>query len=231
MAWPSALLTALAVILLSVWTAVDSLSWTREEVNKDTGESVGRCDCDGFVAFGIPLVLLMLVPSILTLIMTWKTKDIDDVYCESYWIFIMIVVQLEVLLFSLPMVSVLRNVSSTDATFVGLAILIWTFPMSTLLLIVGPKALAFYRAKRGLDDKRRRKRGEKIPNGVRVSGLTAEATPPQLSDRTICRNQPASTVQRRQTLASVPVPTKFTGQSQTDQESRVSSTERVEESV
>lgn len=213
--------------MLSVWTAVDGLTWTREELNEDTGESIGRCDCDSLLAFGVPLVLLMLIPSILTLIMTWKTKDIDDVYCESYWIFVMIVVQLEVIVFALPMVSVLRSVSSTDATFIGLAILIWTFPMSTLLLIIGQKALAFYRAKMGIDENRRRKRGEKIPFGVRVSGLTAEATPPKLSDRTVCHNQLSSTVQRRQTLASVPVTTKLLRQSLPDKEPR-SGTEQAE---
>jgi hypothetical protein len=111
----------------------------------------------------------MLLPSILTAVMAWKTKDIDGSYSESYWIFIMNLVQLEITLVAVPMIIVLRDVS-TDARYIGFILLVWTFPMSTLLLIFVPKFLAHYHATHGNGNVRRKsKRGE--VQGIRVSGL------------------------------------------------------------
>lgn len=150
------------------------MEWIRKEIDDVTGESIGTCDNDHFIAFIVPLVLLMLIPSLLTFVMSYKTKDVDDVYAESYWIFIMVLVQLEVTLFALPMVAILRNSSSNDAKSIGLTLLIWTFPMSTLVLIIGPKVGAFYRAKWGMSSETQGpKRGERASGGVRISGLNS----------------------------------------------------------
>jgi hypothetical protein len=168
-AWPSAILFIAAIAVLSLWTGLDSMTWKRVEIDSVTGESIGECQSDHFAGFIIPLVVLMLLPSLLTAVMAWKTKDIDGSYSESYWICIMNVVQLEIILVAVPMIIVLRDVS-TDARYIGFILLIWTFPMSTLLLIFVPKVVAHYEATHGSGDvQHKSKRGE--VQGIRVSGL------------------------------------------------------------
>jgi len=77
----------------------------------------------------------------------------------------MVLVQCEVILFSAPMFALLRDVS-TDGRYVGFVILIWTFPISTLGLLIGPKVGAFRRARRDVNPRPGRASG-----GVRVSGV------------------------------------------------------------
>jgi hypothetical protein len=95
-AWPSAILAVLALFVLSMWTGLDPFQWEREETNDVTGESIGQCQSDHMGSFLAPLVILMIIPTIMTGYMAWRTKDVDDVYSESSWIFTMIVVQVSV---------------------------------------------------------------------------------------------------------------------------------------
>jgi hypothetical protein len=83
-----------AVILLTCWTVLGDPGWTRE-VDQETGESFGQCYQDTsawFFATGF----LMLIPTVLSFIMSWKTKDVDDSFSEAWWIFALIFVQLQV---------------------------------------------------------------------------------------------------------------------------------------
>lgn len=73
-AWPAALLVLLAMILLIIMTVKAPLEWGREEIDKDTCETIGRCNSDWFGVFIWPLSLIMLVPTILTGLMAWKTQ-------------------------------------------------------------------------------------------------------------------------------------------------------------
>jgi len=84
----------------------------------------------------------------------------------------MALVQCEIILFAAPMFALLREVS-TDGRYLGYVFLMWTFPMSTLALIIGPKVVAFRRAQRGAPN-RLPKRGH--ASGVRVSGLTTSVS-------------------------------------------------------
>jgi hypothetical protein len=178
-AWPSAILFIAAIAVLSLWTGLDSMTWQRAEIDSVTGESIAQCQSDHLAAFMMPLVVLMLLPSLLTAVMAWKTKDIDGSYSESYWICIMNVVQLEIILVAVPMIIVLRDVS-TDARYIGFILVIWTFPMSTLLLIFVPKVVAHYEATHGNPVAERvSKRGE--VRGIRVSGLIEKIHLSQLS--------------------------------------------------
>jgi gamma-aminobutyric acid type B receptor len=171
--WPSLVLLFIALLILGLWTGLDPMQWVREETNKVTGESIGQCQSDDMVAFVIPLITVMLIPTVLTAYMAWCTKDVDEEFSETRWIFIMVLVQCEVILFAVPMIALLRDVS-TDGRYIGFVLLIWTFPMSTLLLIVGPKVLAFRRARAESSGGRRKQptRGRSLGE-VHVSGLTA----------------------------------------------------------
>jgi hypothetical protein len=70
------------------------------------------------------------------------------------------------------MIRLLRDVS-IDGRYIGFVLLIWTFPMSTLLLIIGPKVLAFRRAQAESSGGRRKQptRGRSL-GGVHLSGLS-----------------------------------------------------------
>ena len=167
-AWPSAILVAMALLVLGLWTGLDSLEWNRYEINPITGESIGECSSDNAAAYIISLGAIMLIPTLLTFYMAWKTKDVDDTFSESCWIFVMILIQLEVLLFAVPLIPLLRGVS-TNGRYIGYSLLIWTFSMSALLLIIGPKVIALCR---GDVVHRGPKRGTP-PGQVRVSGLSS----------------------------------------------------------
>ena len=67
----------------------------------------------------------------------------------------------------LPVVAILQNVS-TNGRYIGLCLLVWTFPMSTMGLIMGPKMFVVRRERLGLSSPE--KRGSRVP-GTRVSGL------------------------------------------------------------
>jgi hypothetical protein len=94
--WPFALMLISAVVVLSTWTGLDPLVWTREETNEDTGESIGRCDSENIAAFIAPLAIVIVIPMVLTGVMAWKTKDIDNAFSESTWVFALFVVQMQV---------------------------------------------------------------------------------------------------------------------------------------
>lgn len=95
-AWPAAMLMFAAVTILTVWQIVDPLRWVRVELDEATGESIGQCDSETMRYFIIPLATVMIIPSLLTCLMAWKTRDVDDRFSEHSWIFTLVVIQLQV---------------------------------------------------------------------------------------------------------------------------------------
>ena len=179
-AWPMALLVLAALIILCLWTIIDPLRHSREEINDITGESIARCEGDYTFAFVGPLVVIMLIPTVLTGIMAYRTKDVDDSYTESWWIFVMIVVQVEVTLVSVPLIILLNN-ESTDGSHLGFIFILSAFPMTTLALIFFPKMVAHRNAVRGVDACSHIKRGERGKG--RISGLDDPQATPVASKR------------------------------------------------
>jgi hypothetical protein len=171
-AWPSAILVAMALLVLGLWTGLDPLRWNRHEINIITGESIGECSSENSAAFIAPLAVIVMIPTLLTFYMALKTKDIDDAFSESRWIFVMVLIQLEVLLFAAPLIPLLRDVS-TDGRYVGYALIIWVFPMSALGLIIGPKMYAVHRK---VDHLASTRGSVGIAGRVRVSGGESSTT-------------------------------------------------------
>jgi len=201
--WPSALLFAAAVLILSLWTALDSLQWERTFIDDSTGESIGRCKSENIAAFVTPLVVIMIIPTCLTAYMAWKTRDVDDAYSESIWIFVLVLVQLEVILFAAPLIVILEDLSTTG-NYIGLVLISWTFPMSTLLLIMIPKYIAFYRAVHGIDHRDER-RGD-ATGGVRVTGMSDGTTNKSSQSGDVLRAAPDSTQVPHSSGMSSPAP-------------------------
>lgn len=174
--WPALFLVLAAVVLLAVFTSTGDFNWERIEIDDLTGESIGRCKGEHSLAFFLPGCLICLVPTVLTCVMAWKTSDVEDVYSESKWIFSLVLAQLQVkhvccfvgfigimlnswlnpLLFvqviivGAPVVAILQDVS-TNGRYIGLTLLVWTFPMSTMGLIMVPKMMMVRREARGFD--------------------------------------------------------------------------------
>jgi hypothetical protein len=168
--WPFAILGGAALLVLALWTGLDPLEWTRVEIDPWTGESIAYCQSPNTLAYAIPLGLLMFIPTVLTGVMAWKTKDVDSAYSDSYWIFTMILVQLELLVIGIPVVIILRTVSITGR-YIGFVLLLWVFPMSTLALILLPKFLAYRRDVLGVEVSVRT-RGSR--EAVRVTGIPSD---------------------------------------------------------
>jgi 7 transmembrane sweet-taste receptor of 3 GCPR len=179
-AGPMLALVLAALLILSLWTALDPLEWTRVEINEDTGESFGRCSQEHLKVFVPLLMIVVLIPTLLTLYMAWKTKDVDEAYSESKWIFALIILQLQIILFAVPIIALIRDVS-TDGRYLGLVVIFWTFPMSTLALIILPKVRAHWVAVHR-PQPQKSKRGESV--GVKISGLAGSQAPLRPSEST-----------------------------------------------
>lgn len=181
--WPTIILEGLALFVLSMWTGLDAFQWEREEVNEVTGESIGQCQSEHMGSFLTALVILMLIPTIMTGYMAYVTKDVDDVYSESQWIFTMIVVQTEVIFVAVPTLIILRDVS-TDGLFIILMFLVLTFPSSALGFIIVPKVFAYNEAIRSANNPSSRKssvRGN-AKGSVLVTGLRETPAPSYAND-------------------------------------------------
>ena len=172
-AWPMGILMVTVLVILSLWTIIDPLRWNRVEVNEFTGESIGKCETESGLVFVGPLIIVMLIPTVMTCCMAYKTKDVDDSYAESWWIFILIVVQIEVLIIAIPVIVIL-NEDSTDGTYLGFIFLLWSFPMTTLGLLFVPKMVSYRNALRGRETSPKYKRGEKGKS--RVTGVVISSS-------------------------------------------------------
>lgn len=95
-AWPSAMLMLAALTILTFWQVVDPLKWARVELDEVTGESIGQCDSVTMRYYIIVLAIVMIIPSLLTGLMAWKTRDVDTSYSEHAYIFTLVVIQLQV---------------------------------------------------------------------------------------------------------------------------------------
>ena len=172
--WPMVLLCTAAFAILTLWNIIDPLVWNRKEIDASTGESIGMCDSsDNVTVFLVPLALVLLIPSCLMGLMAFRTKDVDEAFSESKWIFILILVQFEVVLVAAPVAIRLSN-EEPNTRFLAFAGLTLSFPLTTLSFIFGPKILSFSRASRGHHSERPL-RGERSKS-VRVTGFAAGDT-------------------------------------------------------
>lgn len=167
-AGPAVALMVGAAVLLIAWTATSPLHWERQTIDMVTGESIGQCQSDAMNIFVPLLGAVVVIPVFLTCLMSWKTKDVDSAYSESSWIFTLIIVQLQVIMVSLPVTIILRDVS-TDGRYLGFSLLMWMFPMSSISLIIYPKIWAHFHAVRAGDASTRSRATTTASKGARSS--------------------------------------------------------------
>lgn len=169
---PVLILLGLALVILLVWTIVDPMKYIYITVDEERGEVLGTCESDHQTAFLFPLMIIMILPALMTEFMAWKTKDVDGVYSESYWIFIMILVQLEIVFFAIPVTIALNEVSA-EGQYLGFTIITWVFATSPLGLIIFPKFIAYRKAVAGIVDGPTRGGGT---GSVHVTGIASTVT-------------------------------------------------------
>mmetsp|Transcript_24308 Transcript_24308/g.57583 ORF Transcript_24308/g.57583 Transcript_24308/m.57583 type:complete len:1041 (+) Transcript_24308:187-3309(+) len=158
-----------AILVLLTWTIYDPLRWQRIVIDQNSLASYGQCQSQHSVAFLCTLAALMLLSILTAATMSWKTKDVDENFSEARWIFYAIFLQCQVLLIGIPILVILEE-TSADATYVGRLLLIWTVPVSTVLVIVWPKVhrLVF---------KRNRSSRNRLASGIiHISGITSSLT-------------------------------------------------------
>mmetsp|Transcript_10403 Transcript_10403/g.28745 ORF Transcript_10403/g.28745 Transcript_10403/m.28745 type:complete len:819 (-) Transcript_10403:813-3269(-) len=142
---PMITLIALTLILMALWTAISPLRWVRTTVNEVTGDSVGKCDSPYMGAFVIPLTVIATVPMIGTAFMAFKTRDVDEAFAESWWIFLMILCQLEAMLVAAPVAIILREQATGSTRYIVFVLLLMIVPLSTLSFMFMPKVITWYR--------------------------------------------------------------------------------------
>jgi hypothetical protein len=173
--WPTFLFLFLIALFLSIWSAIGGNLWKREIIDEDTSESIGFCHYEyksGYLL--IPGIFIMVIPTILVPIMAWVTKDVDTLYSESSWIFYGIFAQLQLIVLSIPVLVILLNVTSIGR-HVGMSLMLFGYSMSLLNIIMLPKYVALWKAKRGTRGSKTAKvstRGSSL--GVKLSGLSVD---------------------------------------------------------
>lgn len=132
------------VVILAVWTGTNPLRWERQMIDEDSEESYGRCESDGgSLEFVIPLAVLMFSSTALCLWMAYKCRDVDQHLTESSFIFHTVFLQIQTLIISIPVLSILDD-SSVDATFWMRSIAIFVVTSTALIFMIGIKVKRVY---------------------------------------------------------------------------------------
>jgi len=164
-----ALLVA-AILILMLWTILSPLEWKRVVLDPMSGESVGKCSGNFAPAFA--LFLICVIPCIATCFTAYRAKDIEDTYAESKWIFVLVLVQIQMVISAAPTVVLLgrENVSSS-ARYLGLTIFFYSYSMTTLTLVMVPKMVAHYNVVNGKNKSPVVRGGGNNKGVVHVTGL------------------------------------------------------------
>eukprot|EP00565_Helicotheca_tamesis_P008798 CAMPEP_0185733860 /NCGR_PEP_ID=MMETSP1171-20130828/20766_1 /TAXON_ID=374046 /ORGANISM="Helicotheca tamensis, Strain CCMP826" /LENGTH=378 /DNA_ID=CAMNT_0028403693 /DNA_START=69 /DNA_END=1202 /DNA_ORIENTATION=+ len=172
-----------AVVVLSLWTALDPWAWEREVIDEVTGETYGKCYSEHESAFFYPLCCLMVLSTLLALYMAYKAKDIPSDFSDAHWVFYAIFLSAQVWAVGLPVIGLLGD-ASADATYMARTMLLFTFSTSTVILIIGPKVFKVITDRRSKNGNVHRNKVKGITlsrGGTTVSGLTFTSSNPAAS--------------------------------------------------
>mmetsp|Transcript_22398 Transcript_22398/g.33502 ORF Transcript_22398/g.33502 Transcript_22398/m.33502 type:complete len:134 (+) Transcript_22398:66-467(+) len=95
---PFLVVLILSITVLIIWTAINPLAWVRMENKNDPLATSGKCKSVNFspLPFFITLMVMIVMVTISLLAILWQTKDIQDEFVESNWIFYGILAHLQV---------------------------------------------------------------------------------------------------------------------------------------
>jgi len=129
------------MVVLAVWTIQSPLRWDREVIDDYFGETLGMCNGEHWLAFAVPLIVIMISVTLLAGWLSWLTKDISDELSETKWIFYAIFTQFQVWLVGLPVLALVKLDISVNAAYLVSVLVIWTFSVSMVILIIGPRVV------------------------------------------------------------------------------------------
>lgn len=138
--WPLGIVLVMIVTLLTVWTAISPLTWNREMINEFPPETYGKCDSDNdwFGFFFLPLYIILMICTILTGFIVWKTKDISQDLSDTSTVFYLIVTQMQAWFVGLPILMAIGD-TSANSVYLGKILLAWVFAMAPLIIVLLPR--------------------------------------------------------------------------------------------
>ncbi|CAB9515323.1 Gamma-aminobutyric acid (GABA) B receptor [Seminavis robusta] len=131
--------------LVTAWTIVDPLTWTREDqgtnVDEEAGilteESVGKCSSDYMTAWLGSLLGFHLTIMIATNVLLWQLRTVSDRYQESKFITLASLFACEFLLLGIPILIAVGD--SSEARHIALVCIIGFTDLGVLLMVFLPK--------------------------------------------------------------------------------------------
>lgn len=145
--FPLAILSAVNVTLLTLWTILSPMRWERVKVDSfdDFGrsiESYGLCVTDGSMASNI-LLTLIIAANLLALVITnyqgFRTRNLPTAFDESFYVAVTNAMLLESLILGFPVFILVDDTPS--ASFIVKSILVSVICICILLPLFGPKHL------------------------------------------------------------------------------------------
>lgn len=173
---PLVIIIACSLLDLIVWQVIDPLVWSREVISGDAAlvETVGQCTSlvHGMLPFAVPLAFFTFLAVTTTAFLSWKLRDVQSELSESRWIFTGIFLHLQAWLVGAPVLYLTYGVSS-DASYLEVVVLTFTFATSHVALVIGPKILAVLRERYLSDVAGTSSRNISVLGGItHVSGFT-----------------------------------------------------------
>uniref|UniRef100_A0A7S2YHP6 G-protein coupled receptors family 3 profile domain-containing protein n=2 Tax=Entomoneis paludosa TaxID=265537 RepID=A0A7S2YHP6_9STRA len=166
---PMVALLSSAILVLILWTTLDPLHYQSKEIDKISGETVHSCIGESSEAYAVSVFGVNLIAMGMVTFMAFKTLDADGSRNETWWIMILLLIQVETVVLAAPIVVALSDQAKPNPQYIGYVLLILSLPSSTLYLLIFPKVLAHYR--RDKEGNHKRKRGQ-MGHG-QVTGLDA----------------------------------------------------------
>lgn len=129
--WPGVLILTIHMILFSFTTATSDYGYERKIIDEESGETIGLCT-NVELHLLVIIYIVEFIPPCLTVIISFKTIGVDDLYSEAKWVLLCVLVQLQVFFVGVPLVLILQEVDA-NGRYIGQTLIRW----SSLLIIIG----------------------------------------------------------------------------------------------
>jgi hypothetical protein len=139
---PILIIMGCCFVILMVWQIIDPVVWVREGISEKglPYETFGECTSVkyGIIPFVVPIVVLMSIAVVATAVFSFKLRHVQSELSESSWIFAGIFLHIQTWLVGVPVLFITHEISS-DAFYVMIIILTFTFATSLVGFVIGPK--------------------------------------------------------------------------------------------
>jgi gamma-aminobutyric acid type B receptor len=145
--WPFAIFFTGNLIVLLCWQLIDPLKWERIVIHEEPLHTSGKCTSENATPFIASLGVMIAVITGMNLIISWKTRDLQDEIAEVKWIFYGIFSHVQTWAIGIPVFIVL-NTESTSLAYLIRSVLTFLFSTIMVVIVIWPKMyMVHYRAK------------------------------------------------------------------------------------